>query len=279
MTPSRTFLNLVNICDNFRIDRPNDSSLFDAEELVPFTLTASPQSPVIGLIRPAIIVQLRSDNERGRDKLPVCEIRSTEPSKLRVSFASWLKTPVERTNAMKELCERWRETGLFKDVIGPDKWRSEMYPVYRDPFGVHDNVAGEEIVDDNLNFAFEMERAAAALFGIVTYGVHMTIYHDSADGMKIWVPTRAKTKQTYVHLPAVHRCSLSDEVSSWPGYLDNSVAGGIPSGTPPFEAVVKESMEEANITEDVVRKHVKAVKDGYNLRSSKVHHVLCATQN
>lgn len=37
------------------------------------------------------------------------------------------------------------------------------------------------------------------------------------------------------------------------------MAGGIPSGIPPFEAVVKESMEEANITEDVVRKHVKAV--------------------
>jgi len=208
MTPSRTFLNLVNICDNFRIDRPNDSSLFDAEELVPFTLTASPQSPVIGLIRPAIIDQLSSDNERGSDKQvpPVCEIRSTEASKLRVSFASWLKTPAERTNAMKVLCERWRDTGLFKDTIGPDKWRSEMYPVYRDPFGVHDNVAGEEIVDDNLNFAFEMERAAAALFGIVTYGVHMTIYHDSADGMKIWVPTRAKTKQTYVHIRTSSCC-------------------------------------------------------------------------
>jgi hypothetical protein len=169
---------------------------------------ASFKHPVIGLIRPAIIDQLSSDNERGRNKQvpPVCEIRSTEPSKLRVSFASWLKTPAERTNAMKELCERWRNTGLFKDTIGSDKWRSEMYPVYWDPFGVHHNVAGEEIVDDNLNFAFEMERAAAALFGIVTYGVHMTIYHDSADGMKIWVPTRSRRMYIFVHLPAVHRC-------------------------------------------------------------------------
>ncbi|KZP04329.1 hypothetical protein FIBSPDRAFT_878612, partial [Athelia psychrophila] len=59
--------------------------------------------------------------------------------------------------------------------------------------------------------------------------------------IKIWVPKRARTKQT------------------WGGYLDNSVAGGIPSGMPPFEALVKESMEEASIAEDIVRSHAKAV--------------------
>src|ERR1700733_10939371 len=178
MAPSRTFLDLVNICDNFHIDRPNALSQFDAEELVPFTLTPLPKSPVIGLIRPVILVQLRNEIERSRDKHlpPVWEIGGTEPSKLRVSFASWLVTPADRTNAMKELCERWRDTGLFEDTIGPKKWREEYYPVYRDPFGAHDNVEGQQFIDDKLNYAFEMERAAAALFGIVTYGVHLTIY-------------------------------------------------------------------------------------------------------
>ena len=42
------------------------------------------------------------------------------------------------------------------------------------------------------------------------------------------------------------------------GYLDNSVAGGITSGMSKFESIVKESMEEASIAEDVVRNHVKA---------------------
>jgi hypothetical protein len=96
---------------------------------------------------------------------------------------------------MKELCERWRDTGFFEDIIGPSKWRGEMYPVYRYPFGAHDK---EQHLDDSTNYAFEMERSAAALFGIVTYGVHATIYLDTEDGMKIWVPTRAKIKQTYV---------------------------------------------------------------------------------
>lgn len=41
--------------------------------------------------------------------------------------------------------------------------------------------------------------------------------------------------------------------------LDNSVAGGIPEGMPPFEALVKESMEEASLAEDLVRKHARAV--------------------
>ncbi|KAH7919390.1 hypothetical protein BV22DRAFT_1023067, partial [Leucogyrophana mollusca] len=94
---------------------------------------------------------------------------------------------------------------------------------------------------DGGNYAFDLERSACALFGVVTYGVHMTIYRDDDDGVKIWVPTRALTKQT------------------WPGYLDNSVAGGLPSGMGPFESIVKESMEEASIEAQIVEKHAKSV--------------------
>lgn len=43
----------------------------------------------------------------------------------------------------------------------------------------------------------------------------------------------------------------------WPGYLDNSVAGGIPSRMSNFETLVKESMEEASIEENIVRAHAK----------------------
>jgi hypothetical protein len=37
--------------------------------------------------------------------------------------------------------------------------------------------------------------------------------------------------------------------------LDNSVAGGISSGMSPWESIIKESMEEASLAEDVVRQH------------------------
>ncbi|KAF8688682.1 hypothetical protein RHS03_09664, partial [Rhizoctonia solani] len=53
-------------------------------------------------------------------------------------------------------------------------------------------------------------------------------------------------------------CQLFGFVT-WPGFLDNSVAGGIPVGMSPFESMVKECEEEASLTEDVARKHLKSV--------------------
>jgi hypothetical protein len=41
--------------------------------------------------------------------------------------------------------------------------------------------------------------------------------------------------------------------------LDNTVAGGTPSGMGLFESLVKESMEEASIAEDIIRRHAKCV--------------------
>ena len=88
-----------------------------------------------------------------------------------------------------------------------------------------------------------MERAVSALFGIVTYGVHLTAFvrdPEASYGMKLWVPRRAKTKQTYG------------------GMLDNTVAGGMATGEVPLECVVREADEEASLPEDIVRKNLKA---------------------
>ncbi|KAJ5086491.1 hypothetical protein NUU61_007798 [Penicillium alfredii] len=98
-------------------------------------------------------------------------------------------------------------------------WRNEMYPVF--------GPRGE--------FLFEIERAASPLFGIVSYGAHLTGYVEDLAGIKIWVPRRAKNKQTY------------------PGMLDNTVAGGMCTGEAPFECIVREAMEEASLPEPVVR--------------------------
>jgi hypothetical protein len=180
-----SYLDLVNICDNVHLKNPiPSSSPYDSEKLIPLHLSEDFASPAIGLLRPTIVEKLRSENVRSREK--------------RVSFRSWLDSHVKRTDAMKELCERWRDTELFPDVCGPKKWRSEMYPVYRNPFGVRDHPSTSDNAE--LNFAFEMERSACALFGIVTYGVHMSMYQerevDGARRLYLWVPTRARTKST-----------------------------------------------------------------------------------
>ncbi|TFK31260.1 nudix hydrolase 20 [Crucibulum laeve] len=251
-----SFLDIVDICDNVRIPQSSEGlSPFDREALVPLYLNESVDSPVIGLLRPAIIEQLKLENERNQQlnlpelwnlrlRLPLFRILKSGILGPSVSFRDWVDTPSKRTTAMKEVCERWRDTELFEDVCGPKKWRSEMYPIYADPFGVHDYPDGSAD-ETKLNYIFEMERSACALFGVITYGVHMNIYEEAeiSEGkeLRVWVPTRARTKQT------------------WPGYLDNSVAGGIPSGMSPFESLVKECMEEASLEADIVRKHTRCV--------------------
>jgi hypothetical protein len=210
-----SYLDLVNLCDNVHVPvngqvRP-DATGFDAETLIPLYLTESVESAIIGLLRPVIVEQLKIENGRsrrlgneelwdirvGEDQVRLLKSGRVGPS---VSFARWCDTPSKRTGAMKELCERWRDEGLFADVCGPMKWRDEMYAVYADPFGRHDHPkdGGDE---SKMNFVFEMERSACALFGVVTYGVHMSIYGEERDGagrrrLRVWVPTRAQTKPT-----------------------------------------------------------------------------------
>ena len=80
-----------------------------------------------------------------------------------VSFRGWLDMPSKHTATLKELCERWQDTGLFPDVCGPTKRRELTYPVYADPFGPLDlpnlSLGSDET---QLNYAFEMERSACA---------------------------------------------------------------------------------------------------------------------
>jgi 8-oxo-dGTP pyrophosphatase MutT (NUDIX family) len=133
----------------------------------------------------------------------------------------------ERSRAVAATTMAMKETDHFRILRG---WRNELYPVY----------------GPNRELLFNIERAASALFGIVTYGCHMTAYtYVKGEGdekeMKIWVPRRAKNKQTYG------------------GMLDNTVAGGIATGESAFESLVREAQEEASLPEDIVRQNAKAV--------------------
>jgi isopentenyldiphosphate isomerase len=113
-----------------------------------------------------------------------------------------------------------REGKQFKVLRG---WRNELYPIY----GSRHGTVG-------------IERAGSGLFGILTFGVHLTAYIEGKDGIQIWVPRRAKDKATY------------------PGKLDNTVAGGMALGETPLETIIRESTEEASLPEDLVRSNIKA---------------------
>ncbi len=129
-----------------------------------------------------------------------------------------------------------------------DGWRDELYPVY----------------GPQRRMLFAIERAASALLGVVTYGVHMTAYvrvppgsgdekkegnnkngsngsssssssSDRGSDMRIWVPRRSRTKHTFS------------------GMLDNTVAGGTAVGEAPLTCLVREAAEEAGLPAELVR--------------------------
>lgn len=122
-----------------------------------------------------------------------------------------------RNKLVAESLESLREAHTFKVLNG---WRNELYPVY----------------GPRRELVLSLERSATPLLGVVTYGVHMTAFVRTSDGIKIWVPRRSETKQTY------------------PGMMDNTVAGGLSTGEKPFECLIRESAEEASLPEEVARK-------------------------
>jgi isopentenyldiphosphate isomerase len=97
-------------------------------------------------------------------------------------------------------------------------WRDEPYPVgtgfYTPPL-------------------FEMERVAVPRFGVQAFGVHINGFVRDGDRIFMWIARRADDKPTY------------------PGMLDNMIAGGQPVGIGLKENVIKEAGEEAGVPREL----------------------------
>lgn len=127
----------------------------------------------------------------------------------------------QATTRLNAIAQELRAEDAFEVLRG---WRGEQYTIYG-----HGSTP-----------LFTLERAACALFGVVTYGAHLNVYLKNKDGsLSVWCPRRAPDKATY------------------PGMLDNSVAGGISDGLSPYETIVKEAWEEASIPEALARRCIR----------------------
>ena len=226
MTTQKSLISVLNVCDNFR---PHLSS----ERLVPFLLTPTSRPP-LGLLRPTVVKALRADNAwRNANGHPLAwdiptansdGTTNDAPSPPYIAFAPVLASgsPAARTHAVAETLERWRANankgdgdGVFAEVIGGSRWRSEWYDVYLAPGGALRTDGREPLTlveipaSDSGAYVFSMERSACALFGVVTHGVHMTVYEQKGDAdgetpVRVWVPRRAATKPTCVcHLSSL----------------------------------------------------------------------------
>jgi 8-oxo-dGTP pyrophosphatase MutT (NUDIX family) len=203
----KTTLDLVNECDNFPY-RYDDVKTYDhtVSAYYCFKLEGCPST--LGYVTPNTV-----------SRLPLDKHWSVDHANHTLIFQPQSATNLEDRNAiLAEYLQRLRQQHIFQVLEG---WRDELYPIY----------------GPNRELILSMERSASALFGVVTYGVHMTAYvaSDGESGMKIWAPRRAETKQTY------------------PGMMDNTVAGGLSTGEEPLECLIRECEEEASIPENIAR--------------------------
>ncbi|KAL9001771.1 MAG: hypothetical protein Q9188_005263 [Gyalolechia gomerana] len=201
-------LDLVNECDNFPY-YDDDPEAYDKLVSSYYKFFVLGSRRAVGYVLPSVVEKMPWGKQWVVDydkKRLFPYIEGLQPEK----FA-------EQSQVIAETLLRAKENGTFEVL---KKWRNELYTIH----------GADELI--------KMERSGSPLFGIVTYGVHMTTYVNTKDGMKIWVPKRAKGK-------------------TYGGLLDNTVAGGIATGENPFESIVREAAEEASFPEDLVRSTVQ----------------------
>jgi len=219
----KTPIDLVNDCDSFPYFYPDPSYYLQHLQTYYHLRVASHPDVTLGYLLPSVALTFANlkDWEVNPPDPSLYSVDGGPNSSRTVTLITGT-TEAERSAVVARTCEAMRQTGHWKVL---DKWRDELYPVYG-PDG---------------DVLFTIERSASPLFGVVTYGVHMTAYFYSGPQreLKIWVPRRSRNKQTY------------------PGMLDNTVAGGIAAGEQPLECLVRECEEEASLPEDMVRRNVK----------------------
>ena len=123
-------------------------------------------------------------------------------------FAPGLDTPERRSAALAGVVRDWHGNGLLRRVSG------ELLAV------------GAGMGEPPL---FLIDRSAVQAFGFSAIGVHVNGYVEEPGGLHVWIAERAAGRHSY------------------PGMLDNMVAGGQPAGLSLMENVVKEAGEEASI--------------------------------
>ena len=150
----------------------------------------------------------------------------------------------ERLARFSDTFDVVREAVRLSDRLGDFKARSDALDKVVRALEAEKVIKGrrDEYYPLSTSFTAEplarIERAAIPAFGIRAYGVHMNGFVRKADGIHMWIGRRAKDKHTY------------------PGMLDNTVAGGQPMGIGLLENLIKECKEEAAIPEALARRAV-----------------------
>ncbi len=125
-----------------------------------------------------------------------------------LAMAPTLRSFHERSRAIATVLPSLVERGLMRPVTG-------------EPYAVTASTPEHGLL--------AIDRAAAPAFGVRTFGQHLNGFVRDGDRLLMWIAKRSADRVTY------------------PGRLDNLVAGGLPYGTPLAENLAKECWEEAGI--------------------------------
>jgi len=117
--------------------------------------------------------------------------------------------------------------GAALEPLGEDLAQQGVYRTHAELFDVVPRFGANPIG--------QIDRGALPLFGLLAQGVHVNGIVERPDGPHLWVGRRAMNKRLD------------------PGKLDHLVAGGIPAGYDPAEALIKEAAEEASVPEALAR--------------------------
>ncbi|PVU90188.1 hypothetical protein BB560_006230 [Smittium megazygosporum] len=219
-------------------------------------------STLVGIIKnPEVVVDLDLYKTPEGKKLFCINVE-----KKTVTFEDWCKTRQERQNSIDIMLADFRKNQIWHCM---KKWRNEQYPIY-----------GSTTESDGMFLT--IERCVAEVFGIRTFGVHINGFVKYKDNqgessskpaekgfgsstslfqIKMWVAKRSLTKSTY------------------PGMLDQIVAGGISAGEMPFHTLIRECEEEAGIPENIASRaipcgsiqYINKTENGYQPETQYVY--------
>lgn len=161
------------------------------------------------------------------------------PTATGLALRAELADVAARTAAIDALCDELRALGELPPRHG------ERYPAVR--------AFGAEPV-------FTIDRSAVSWFGLRAFGVHVNGYVRTPRGLAMWLAERSRSKPT------------------WPGMLDQVVAGGQPVGLSLQENLVKECAEEAGIPAELAARAVPVGSVRYcmeNERGLKPDEMFC----
>lgn len=121
-------------------------------------------------------------------------------------------------------------SAAFAGVVARLVTAGEMRPALGEFYPVTAGLAPEPLL--------QVDRTAVAWFGLRAAGVHLSGWVRRPSGLHLWVAQRSRQKRTF------------------PGHLDNLVAGGSAIGFRPRQTLEKECHEEAGIPLELAQRAV-----------------------